>query len=125
MTPELHIPENRAKLLRFRVLKTDRTYDYVHHKAAAEPFEDHLRRFFGRQCPAQEVERLSELDAKGVRQGEAFVGMSKRGVVLALGPPPRHVTPDLDSSRWVYWKNRFNRVLITFDAEGNVNEIRD
>jgi hypothetical protein len=34
------------------------------------------------------------------------------------------VTPSLDADRWLYWKNRFNRIAISF-SEGQVRAIRD
>ena len=111
--------------LRFRVLKTNRQYDYINHKAAAEPFGDHLRRLYGHDCPAAEIQNLDEIDQRGIRKGKAAVGMTKRGVILALGPPPRHVTPDLDASEWMYWKNRFNRIIVVFDDQDRVVEIQD
>src|SRR5262245_18020766 len=37
---------------RFRVVATDRVYEYLYHDAAAEPFVDHLHRFFGESCPS-------------------------------------------------------------------------
>jgi hypothetical protein len=121
----VEVLELKGDLLRFRVLKTGRTYDYINHKAAAEPFEDHLRRFFGLSCPAEEIERLSDIDRKGIKKGQAFPGMTKRGVVLALGLPPRHVNPDLEVDDWIYWKHRFNRIRISFDENGHVSEIRN
>jgi len=122
---QVELLELKRKVLRFRVIKTNRAYDYINHKAAAEPFADHLRRFFGPDCPAEEITALSEIDQQGVRRGQALMGMSKRGVAIAIGYPPRHVTPDLDLDGWMYWKNRFNRVRITFDENGYVSEIRN
>ena len=114
-----------SKSFKFRVVSTNRDYEYFDHKAAAEPFPDHLRRFFGPSCPRSELDALSELDRKGVREGRAIQGMSRRGVFLAMGHPPRHVNPDPNAPTLMYWKNRFNRVEIQFDAEDHVSGIRD
>lgn len=99
---------------RFRVLSTGREYEYVNHDAAAEPFSDHLHRFFGARCPREEIESLSDIDRQGIREGRAIVGMSRRGVILAMGHPPRHVNPDPNAPTLMYWKHRFNRVEIQF-----------
>jgi hypothetical protein len=113
------------KSFRFRVISTNREYEYINHKAAAEPFPDHLRRFFGSSCSRDEFDSLSELDRQGVREGRAIVGMSRRGVILAMGHPPRHVNPDPNAPTLMYWKNRFNRIQIQFGPNGSVTGIRD
>src|SRR5690606_32617784 len=103
-----------------------REYQYVYHKAAGEPFEQHLLRFFGRRCPDAEIRRLGPLDRQGIREGRAMVGMTRCGVEIALGPPPRHVTPDpASASSWLYWRNRFNKFRIDFDESGRVSRIQD
>ena len=53
------------------------------------------------------------------------MGMTKEGVIFAIGYPPRHVNPDLDSYQWTYWKSRFNRFVVEFDDEDRVASIRD
>jgi hypothetical protein len=111
--------------LRFRVLKTGREYQYVYHDAAAEPFPAHLLRFFGTNFDATEIQQLSDRDQAGIAGGVALLGMSKRGVTLAIGYPPRHMTPDLDSNVWMYWKSRLNRFSVMFDAKGNVVAVVD
>ena len=114
-----------SKSFEFRVVSTGREYEYINHDAAAEPFPDHLRRFFGPSCPREEIASLSELDRRGIREGRAIEGMSRRGVILAMGVPPRHVNPDLDAPAFMYWRNRFDRVEIRFGADDRVTEIRN
>jgi hypothetical protein len=99
---------------KFRVVSTGREYEYLNHKAAAEPFSNHLRRFFGASCPREELESLPSLDRQGVREGRAIQGMTRRGVIFAMGHPPRHVNPDPSAPTLMYWRNRFNRVEIQF-----------
>ena len=113
------------KSFRFRVVSTDREYHYLNHKAAAEPFPEHLKRFFGPSCPRDEIESLSELDRQGIREGRAIVGMTRRGVILAMGHPPRHVNPDPNAPIFMYWKSRFNRVEIQFGSDGLVSGVRN
>ena len=111
--------------LLFRNTATGKTYQYVNHQAAAEPFPAHLARYFGTNCERDSIDAMPEIDRQGVAQGVALVGMSKRGVVLAMGYPPRHVNPSLDSNRWSYWRHRFNRVAIVFDQSGHVTSIEN
>ncbi len=67
--------------------------------------------------------RLSNLDRKGIAEGKAFVGMSREGVMAALGYPAVHRTPSLDSPTYIYWTNRFGTMAVNFDAKGKVASI--
>ena len=71
-----------------------------------------------------DLNELSEIDQKGINSGKALVGMSKKGVRIALGYPAAHRTPSLENNEWVYWRNRFRTKVIEFDTEGKVKEIR-
>jgi hypothetical protein len=44
--------------------------------------------------------------------------MSKEAVIISVGIPPDHKTPDLKSNRWIYWKNRFKNKAVCFDPAG-------
>lgn len=68
--------------------------------------------------------KLSPKDRKGIKQGNALIGMSKEGVRIALGYPARHRTPSLDSNTWIYWKNRRATTAIEFGGNGKVKNIR-
>ena len=111
--------ELTTKRLRFRVEATGQTYEYLDHEAASEPFQDHLAHYFGDACPPA-VQSLKEIDKRGVTLGKALDGMSKQGVVLAMGYPPLHVNPSLDSNRWIYWTARFSKLAVVFDDTGHV-----
>jgi len=51
-----------------------------------------------------------------------MVGMSKEGVVFAIGYPPPHETPRLEGDQWRYWKRRFDSILVHFE-NGRVTRI--
>ena len=115
-----------GKKLIFTTLNDSQTYQYFHHKkAAAEPFDMHLKRYFGSKCNTSNISSLSKIDQEGIKAGTIKKGMSKEGVTLAAGFPPRHVTPSTDSNEWTYWKNKFNRLVIEFDNKGIVKNIID
>ena len=69
--------------------------------------------------------KLSDKDRKGIEGGMASVGMTKDGVMIALGYPATHKTPSPDSNRWIYWTNRFGTIAVNFDDKGVVTEIMD
>jgi len=68
---------------------------------------------------------LSKEDKKGIAEGKAYKGMSREGVLVALGYPATHRTPSLDSTSWTYWTNRFGTIVVVFDTQGLVSEVRD
>ena len=67
---------------------------------------------------------FSAIDLKGIKKGKAFKGMSKKGVMTALGYPAAHETPSLDDSQWKYWRNRFRTVVVEFNSKGKVVNVR-
>jgi hypothetical protein len=71
-----------------------------------------------------DLSKLSEKDMKGVNEGIASAGMTKNGVMMALGYPATHRTPSLDSNTWIYWANRFKTIAVTFDDNGVVTAIQ-
>jgi len=67
--------------------------------------------------------KLSDKDRKGIEEGIAINGMTKDGVMMALGYPATHKTPSPDSNRWIYWRNRFGTIAVEFDGNGIVSNI--
>lgn len=124
MCSAVKLDAKNKKVLKFTVKKTNKQYQYIYHKAAAEKFPAHLLRFFGASCPKAEMKALGKRDAEGLRRGKALKGMTKKGVILAIGHPPKHVNPTpMESDSWTYWSNRFNRFLVEFDSKGKVSRI--
>jgi hypothetical protein len=67
--------------------------------------------------------KLSKLDRKGIAEGKAFVGMTRQGIMAALGYPAAHRTPSLEASTYVYWTNRFGTLAVEFDDKGYVKRV--
>ncbi|MCX5638587.1 MAG: hypothetical protein NTX52_12990, partial [Planctomycetota bacterium] len=65
-------------------------------------------------------EGLSEVDRNGIEAGKALPGMSKQGVMIALGYPAKHKTPSLESNHWTYWTGRYGQITVDFDESGKV-----
>jgi len=110
-----------TRRLKFRVLDNDREYEYIFHNSLREPIPKHLDKVFGTKCDAK-LDGMSEVDRQGVRSGSVLAGMTKRGVTLAIGYPPEHATPSLDSDIWTYWRNRFGKMTVSF-TNGKVTGI--
>ncbi|MCK5682113.1 hypothetical protein KAI46_15015 [bacterium] len=67
---------------------------------------------------------FSAVDLKGIKKGKAYKGMTKKGVMTALGYPAAHETPSLDDNQWKYWRNRFRTVVVEFNSKGKVVNVR-
>lgn len=66
---------------------------------------------------------LSATDRKGIKEGRALSGMTKKGVRMAWGYPARHRTPSLEDNVWTYWRNRWVMKTVTF-SNGKVTQVR-
>lgn len=58
---------------------------------------------------------LSEIDMKGISEGKPYIGMTKQGVMIALGYPCPHRTTSPDSNVWIYWRNRLSNYNVNFE----------
>ncbi len=122
---EVKLQKINRKVLIFNVTSFDKEYHYLYApKSTPEPLAMHLKEVFGRQCDPNSVKKMSKFDQSGILQGAALIGMTKEGVRLAMGRPPKHVTPKLESPVWTYWTNRFRRKVITFNEKGHVSKIQ-
>ena len=102
-------------------------YSYIlskHTSKAGQSLADNFNLFFGDKCDNGKISKLSKLDKKGIEQGKALLGMSKEGVLFAMGYPPIHANPTIESNNWLYWRNRFGKRAIEFSEQGKVINIR-
>lgn len=118
----VRISKLRRSAMNFVVVEGTREYEYLNHDAAAEPFNDHLVRFFGSQCESDPT-GLNDADLAGIRRGVVLPGMTRRGVILAIGYPPRHVNPSIEFGDWTYWRHRYDRFIVRFDEKDLVVSI--
>jgi hypothetical protein len=54
---------------------------------------------------------------KNIEQGVVDVGMTKEQVLMAVGYPPAHRTPSLQSPVWTYWSNHWSSFEVYFDGD--------
>jgi len=121
---KVHIQAFNGKVLTFNDAVDEQVYTLIKHGSPPD-FPRYLNKYFGTDCDNEKVNTLSAIDQKGTEKGEALIGMSKDGVVLAIGYPPEHKTPSLNNNRWMYWFNRWNRFAVEFDSNGLVSNIQD
>jgi len=65
-------------------------------------------------------EGFSEADVEGIRRAEPLPGMSRAGVLAALGLPAPAETPTLAQDTWVYWTADGAALAVQFNADGRV-----
>ncbi len=113
---------SRKKMI-FRIAESGRKYEYLNHrKSTPEGFDENIKKYFGPECPQAEIDAMSAADKEGIKQGRTKAGMTRRGVILAIGYPPEHVTPDLEYDEWAYWMNKFVTRRLVFGADGKVSQ---
>jgi uncharacterized protein YceK len=66
---------------------------------------------------------FSGTDLKGIKEGRALNGMTKKGVEVAWGYPAKHKTPSLEDNVWTYWRNRWVMKTVTF-SNGKVTGVQ-
>ena len=102
-------------------------YSYIlnkHTSRAGQSLADNFNLFFGDKCDNKKISNLNKLDTKGIKQGKALLGMSKEGVLFAMGYPPIHANPTMENNNWLYWRNRFGKRAIEFSEQGKVIKIK-
>lgn len=122
---EVKLLQRAYGYLEFQTIDSGRIYTYQEHGNPGEEFVNHISKYFGTDCDETKIKALRDIDQKGIFDGKALVGMSRQGVIYALGYPPVSKTPHLENNRWWYWKTRFNRFYVEFDHTGAVVNIKD
>ena len=123
---EVTITEIHAKKLSFTYSGQEYDLEYDSFtKNAAVSFPDAVKGiFFGTSCDKAKMDSLSKVDRDGIHAGQPRVGMTREGVLFAMGRPPFHATPDLASDTWMYWRNRYGKQAVEFGPDGKVSNIR-
>ncbi len=120
---EIQITGLGRKRMDFRIAGSPQPYQFRYHKAAAEPFPQNLARYFGTRCPSDRVAGMSAVDQYGIEKGRPYIGMTKQGVILAIGYPPKHRTPSLAGNKWRYWGTR-RGWMVNFDGDGILTSVK-
>lgn len=77
---------------------------------------------FAPQCNSRKLVLLNDTDKEGVKKGKPLIGMSKEGVIFAMGYPPEHATMH-DTNFWLYWRSGTAQSALAFSKEGKVYNI--
>lgn len=119
----VQVIEQSDKVVRLRAVEQGAEYTYLRTKHLRSSFADHLAKVFGHECMSSRVAAMNQIDRDGIAAGRAVPGMSKEAVILAMGYPPDHANPSLESDLWTYWRNKFIKMAVYF-SEGVVSHVQ-
>ena len=128
---EVKIIKIQRNYLSFRDMKTGLVWNYWFsgRTRRSVSLKEHFRRVFVKDIEVlrRKVAGVSELDRDGIYEGRALVGMSRAGVLVAIGYPPEFAnSKDIMQVRdWHYWVSRFDKITISFNRQGVVARIVD
>jgi hypothetical protein len=108
----VRVTEIESRRILFEDAETSERFQYVLHRSTRLGVEEHFARYFDTSC-APEVDAA---DLRGIEEGLVEVGMTRAGVLVALGYPPEHRTPSLTDATWTYWGDP-GRVLVSFGGD--------
>ncbi len=114
-----NVNRNRAQLR----LASGQTIDYTFARNLVEDRVGHLDNRFGVDCGRAAIDTLSPLDQQGIRDGNAYPGMTRQAVYIALGPPPANVNT-YEGDSWRYARSRSSSIIVRF-ANNVVVDIQD
>jgi hypothetical protein len=100
------------------------TLDY-HWGRKTQPFETYLQEIFVDEDPHAKLRR-AKVPAKRINaidEGRVEVGMTRDQVLMAIGYPPAHETPSLQSREWRYWRTRWDGYSVFFDDNDRVMRV--
>ena len=80
-------------------------------------FDQYLDRVFVTTDPRTHLKKVPAKVVKLIEQGSVEPGMTREQVLMALGYPPAHRTPNLDAPEWHYWQNRWHQFVVYFDGD--------
>jgi hypothetical protein len=109
----------------FTVMRTQLKYTYYYHRSSTpEGLATNALKYFGIQCDSAAVQKMSAVDKAGIKSGTIAAGMTKQGVIYAIGYPPVTRTPTIEADQWVYWRSKKKTLVVTFE-DGIVTATRE
>jgi hypothetical protein len=87
---------------------------YPRAKGSPEQVMDDYKRVFGYGCPAQNP-NLTEADHQGIGSGIVTPGMTREGVIIALGSPTEESVPQ--ARTWWFDISRNESVEVEFEGD--------
>lgn len=81
-------------------------------------FEGYFNAVLSTKNFSQQTEGFDEEVIAAIRKGVVIEGMTREQVIMSMGYPPEHKTPNIDSAEWLYWMDKEKTKKICFNFEG-------
>ena len=126
---EVRITRVQGRRLIFEDVAKHRRYSYEFHwkNKYSVALADHLDRVFLESVDdlKSRVAGLSEIDKDGIYEGRVKPGMSREGVLVAIGYPPEFANHEelMTDRDWLYWVSRHGKMVVSFGRDGLVSQI--
>jgi hypothetical protein len=126
---EVRIVRVTRKYLVFEDVAKRRQYRYGFYwkTRTTVPMLEHVNRVFLENVDElkKQVDAMSDTDKDGIYEGRVKPGMSREAVLVAIGYPPEFANREelLTDREWLYWINRFEKMVVGFGRDGLVNRI--
>ena len=88
-----------------------------------ESLQQFIQKLVVKTDPKARIAKYPEKVRSAIRDGKVILGMTREQVIIAVGYPPTHRTPSLDSSVWNLWASRTGRYEVHFNGKGNVEKL--
>ncbi|MCX8004406.1 MAG: hypothetical protein N2688_05540 [Burkholderiaceae bacterium] len=89
-----------------------------------EPLAAFARKFVVDRDPKPMIESWPAPVREAVKAGRIRAGMTKQQVLVAVGHPPAHATPNLEAPVWKHWYSTHGSYVIEFDDKGLVKDVK-
>jgi hypothetical protein len=120
---EVRVLRVQRNHLLFEVVGKGKRYRYeIYRKTRRSvPLAEHLGRVFLENPDRlkQLVAGMSEIDKDGIYEGRVKPGMSREGVLVAIGYPPEFANRQalMTDRDWSYWISRFSKMVVSFGRD--------
>lgn len=88
-----------------------------------ESLERFATKWVVERSPKERIATFPPDVREAIRIGRVVPGMNREQVLIAVGYPPTHHTPDLDAPVWHFWATRTGRYQVVWSPEGLVKEV--
>ena len=88
-----------------------------------EKLDQWVSKIVVKEDPKARLARYPDKVRKAIASGNVIPGMTREQVIMAVGYPPTHKTPDLNAPVWNHWASRAGRYEVHFTDKGVVDKI--